>query len=111
MHLILFSPDIEIRQMSHRGTRARHRVIYTFLGTTGKGPRHLRQRFPGPAPALYGHLRLHPGRVFRRLAAPKESRVEEGHPMLDRVHMMLSIPPKHAVSQGVGFIKGQRQRT
>jgi putative transposase len=28
--------------------------------------------------------------------------------MLDHVHMMISIPPKYAVSQVVGFIKGVR---
>jgi putative transposase len=40
-------------------------------------------------------------------ASQKESRVEEGHLMADHVHMMLAIPPKYAVSQVVGFIKGK----
>jgi putative transposase len=56
---------------------------------------------------LYGHLRRHLGRVFRDLALQKDSRVEEGHLMADHVHMLLSIPPKYAVSQVVGFIKGK----
>jgi putative transposase len=56
---------------------------------------------------LYGELRQHLGDVFRKLALQKESRVEEGHLMLDHVHMMISIPPKYAVSQVVGFIKGK----
>ena len=56
---------------------------------------------------LYGELRQHPGDVFRKLALQKESRIEEGHLMLDHVHMMISIPPKYAVSQVVGFIKGK----
>ncbi|OGA56068.1 MAG: transposase [Betaproteobacteria bacterium RIFCSPLOWO2_12_FULL_65_14] len=56
---------------------------------------------------LYGELRGHLGEVFRRLAAQKESRVEEGHLMSDHVHMMISIPPKYAVSQVVGYIKGK----
>ena len=56
---------------------------------------------------LYGELRGHLGEVFRRLAAQKESRVEEGHLMLDHVHMMISIPPKYAVSQVIGYIKGK----
>ena len=41
------------------------------------------------------------------MASQKECRVEEGHLMPDHVHMMLSIPPKHALSQVVGFIKGK----
>ena len=56
---------------------------------------------------LYGELRPHLGEVFRKLALQKESRVEEGHLMPDHVHMMISIPPKYAVSQVVGFIKGK----
>jgi len=51
--------------------------------------------------ALYGELRVHLGEVFRKLASQKESRVEEGHLLPDHVHMLLSIPPKHSVSQVV----------
>ncbi len=56
---------------------------------------------------LYVQLRQYLGEVFRRLAEQKESRIEEGHLMSDHVHMMISIPPKYAVSQVVGFIKGK----
>ena len=56
---------------------------------------------------LYGELRQHLGDVFRKLALQKESRIEEGHLLVDHVHMMISIPPKYAVSQVVGFIKGK----
>jgi putative transposase len=56
---------------------------------------------------LYAELRQHLGAVFRTLAQHKESRIEEGHLMVDHVHMMISIPPKYAVSQVVGYIKGK----
>jgi putative transposase len=56
---------------------------------------------------LYAQLREHLGEVFRKLAAQKGSRIEEGHLMADHVHMMISIPPKYAVSQVVGYIKGK----
>ena len=56
---------------------------------------------------LYGQLRQHLGELFRRLAMQKESRIEEGHLMSDHVHMMIAIPPKYAVSQVVGYIKGK----
>jgi putative transposase len=61
----------------------------------------------GRRKALYSQLREHLGEVFRGLAKQKESRIEEGHLMPDHVHMMISIPPKYAVSQVVGFIKGK----
>jgi putative transposase len=62
---------------------------------------------PPQNPGRFRQLRQHLGEVFRKLASQKESRVEEGHLMSDHVHMMLAIPPKYAVSQVVGFIKGK----
>jgi putative transposase len=56
---------------------------------------------------LYERLRQHLGEVFHRLAQQKESKIEEGHMMPDHVHMMISVPPKYAVSQVIGFIKGK----
>ena len=47
------------------------------------------------------------GGVFHELARQKDSRIEEGHLMPDHVHMLISIPPKHKVSEVVGFIKGK----
>jgi Transposase IS200 like len=32
---------------------------------------------------------------------------EEGHLQPDHVHMLLSIPPKYAVAQVVGYLKGK----
>ena len=56
---------------------------------------------------LYAELRRHLGEVFRSLAEQKESRIEEGHLLADHVHMLMSIPPKYAVSQVIGFMKGK----
>ena len=56
---------------------------------------------------LYLQLRQHLGEVFHELALRKESKIEEGHLMVGHVHMMISIPPKYAVSQVVGYIKGK----
>ena len=56
---------------------------------------------------LYLQLRKYLGELFRHLAHQKESVIEEGHLMPDHVHMMISIPPKYAVSQVVGYIKGK----
>ena len=61
----------------------------------------------GRRKVLYGQLRKELGAVFRELALHKESRIEEGHLMADHVHMMIAIPPKYAVSNVVGYIKGK----
>ncbi len=52
-------------------------------------------------------LRKELGPVFKELARRKECDGQEGHRMPDHVHMLLSIPPKYAVSQVVGYIKGK----
>lgn len=56
---------------------------------------------------LYKELLPHLGEVFRKLAQRKESRIEEGHLMPDPVPMLIAIPPKHAVSEVVEYIKGK----
>ena len=56
---------------------------------------------------LYGRLRKNLGEVLRELARQKESMVLEGHLQPDHVHMLISIPPKYAVSQVVGYMKGK----
>ena len=56
---------------------------------------------------LFGQIRRELGEVFHRLARQKESLIEEGHVMPDHVHMMISIPPKYAVAQVVGYLKGK----
>ena len=61
----------------------------------------------GRRQVLYGRLRQHLGAVLRELARQKECTVEEGHLLPDHVHMLLSIPPKYAVAQVVGFVKGK----
>jgi putative transposase len=56
---------------------------------------------------LYGELRRHLGTVFKTLTEQKECRIEEGHLMVDHVHMMIAIPPKYSVAQVIGYIKGK----
>jgi putative transposase len=56
---------------------------------------------------LYGNVRKHLGATFRELARQRESLVLEGHLCPDHVHISISIPPKYAVAQVVGYIKGK----
>ncbi len=56
---------------------------------------------------LFGQTRRDLSDIFHNLARQKESLIEEGHLKRDHVHMMISIPPKYAVSQVVGYIKGK----
>ena len=56
---------------------------------------------------LYGEMRRELGAVLRDLARRRESEVMEGGLAVDHVHMLISIPPKYAVAQVVGYIKGK----
>ena len=82
----------ETQRLSHTKWECKYHVVFI--------PK-LRRR------TLYEQLRQHLGEVLRKLAAQKESRIEEGHLMSDHVHMMIAIPPKYAVSQVIGYIKGK----
>lgn len=82
----------DYQKLQHTEWECKYHVVFI--------PKYRRKR-------LYGSLRRHLGEVFRRLARQKESEIEEGHLMPDHVHMLISIPPKYAVSQVVGYIKGK----
>ena len=80
------------RSLNHTKWECKYHVVFI--------PKYRKRR-------IYGGIRRYLGRVLRRLAEQRESRVEEGHLMPDHVHMMISIPPKYSVSQVIGYIKGK----
>ena len=81
-----------IESLSHTRWECKYHIVFI--------PKYRRK-------AIFGQIRKELGDVFRRLARQKESVIEEGHLMPDHVHMMISIPPKYAVSQVVGYLKGK----
>ena len=56
---------------------------------------------------LFGQLRRHLGEVLHELARQRESRILEGHLLPNHVHMLISIPPKYAISHVIGYLKGK----
>ncbi len=82
----------EFESLSHTKWECKYHVVFI--------PKYRRK-------VLYGELKKYLGPVFRQLAEQRESRIEEGHLMPDHVHMLLSIPPKYAVSQVIGYMKGK----
>ena len=61
----------------------------------------------GRKKAIFGAIRKHLGEMLQELARQKECQIVEGHLMPDYVHICISIPPKHAVSYVVGYIKAK----
>ena len=56
---------------------------------------------------LYGKVRKFLGSVFHELASQRRSEILEGHMVQDHVHRLIRIPPKYAVAEVVGYIKGK----
>jgi putative transposase len=56
---------------------------------------------------LYGRLRKHLGTLLKDLARQQGCEILEGHLKPDHIHILISIPPKLAVSHVMGFIKGK----
>ena len=56
---------------------------------------------------LYGKIRTFLGPKFHELASQRGSQILEGHMVQDHVHMLIRVPPKYAVSEVIGYIKGK----
>ena len=56
---------------------------------------------------IYGRVRVFLGEVFQELSSRKGCKIEEGYFMKGHFHMCLSVPPKYAVSNVVGYMKGK----
>ena len=56
---------------------------------------------------LYGKLGQKVKDLIRKICEWKGAEIIEGHVSMDHVHLVLSIPPKYAVSEVIGTIKGR----
>ena len=56
---------------------------------------------------LFGETREYLKRTFHELARQRECEIIAGHIAIDHVHMCISIPPKYAVSEIIGYLKGK----
>jgi putative transposase len=82
----------EYQSLSHTRWDCKYHVVFI--------PKRRRQK-------IFGALRKELVTIFHELASHKESRIVEGHLMPDHIHMCVSIPPKYAVSNVVGYMKGK----
>ena len=82
----------EYQSLSHTRWDCKYHVVYI--------PKRRKKK-------VFGAVRRHLGGIFHELALHKESKIVEGHLMPDHIHMCISIPPKYAVSNVVGYMKGK----
>ena len=83
---------MESNSLSHTRWKCQYHIVWI--------PKYRRK-------AMFGNIRKHLIEIIRELAKQKESHIEAGHIGIDHVHIYISIPPKYAVAQVVGFIKGK----
>ena len=56
---------------------------------------------------IYGKYKVEIGKILRQLCEYKGVEIHEAEACKDHIHMLVSIPPKHSVSQIMGYIKGK----
>ena len=57
--------------------------------------------------AIYGQIKKDIGQILRTLCDQKGVEIIEAQACPDHIHMLISIPPKHSVSQIMGYLKGK----
>lgn len=79
-------------ELSHSKWVCKYHIVFT--------PKYRRK-------IIYNQYREDLIEIFKRLCSYKGVEIIEGHMMPDHVHMLLSIPPKIAISTFVGYLKGK----
>lgn len=78
--------------LSHTKWTCKYHIVFT--------PKYRRK-------AIYNQYRKDLGEILRLLCKYKGVEIIEGHLMPDHVHMLVEIPPKYAISNFVGYLKGK----
>jgi putative transposase len=82
----------EFESLSHSRWNCKYHVVFVPKGRKKE---------------LFGKIRRFLGSIFHEWALEKRCKILEGHMLNDHVHMMIKIPPKHAVSSVRGYMKGK----
>ena len=56
---------------------------------------------------FYGEKKIEIGKILRQLCEWKGVEIHEAEVCPDHIHMLVSIPPKVAVSSFMGYLKGK----
>ena len=80
--------------LSHTKWLCKYHIVFT--------PKYRRK-------AIYGQYNESIGKILRQLCNYKGVEIIEGHLMPDHIHMLVSIPPKHSVSQFMGVSERKEQ--
>lgn len=82
----------DTHSLAHTKWNCKYHVVFA--------PKYRRQVF-------YGSKRTEIGAILRELCRWKGINIIEAEVCPDHIHMLIEIPPKHAVSSIMGFLKGK----
>ena len=82
----------KINSLAHTKWMCKYHIVFT--------PKYRRK-------IIYAQYRESLIEIFQRLCKYKGVEIIEGHMMLDHVHLLVSIPPRIAVSDFMGYLKGK----
>ena len=82
----------DLNTLSHTTWRCNYHVVFA--------PKFRRM-------VIYGKIKQDIGKILRKLCARKGVTIIEATACPDHIHMLLSIPPKYAVSDFIGYLKGK----
>jgi len=78
--------------LSHTTWECKYHIVFA--------PKYRRQ-------AIYGKIKEDIGKILRELCDRKDIEIIEAELCKDHVHMLIRIPPKHSVSDIMGYLKGK----
>jgi len=82
----------DIQSLSHSKWRCQYHIVFA--------PKYRRQ-------VVYGKIKTDIGQILRKLCEQKGVEIMEATACPDRIHMLVSIPPKLSVAQFMGYLKGK----
>ena len=82
----------DIKSLSHTTYRCQYHIVFA--------PKYRRQ-------AIYGKIKEEIGKILRKLCERKGIKIIEATACKDHIHMLVEIPPKYAISDTLGYLKGK----
>lgn len=83
---------MDVSSLSHTKWRCKYHIVFA--------PKYRRQ-------IIYGKIKSDIGKILRDLCVRKKVEIIEASACIDHIHMLVSIPPKIAISDFVGYLKGK----
>ena len=82
----------DIKSLTHTTYRCQYHIVFA--------PKYRRQ-------VIYGKVKIEIGKILRKLCERKGITIIEANACKDHIHMLVEIPPKYAIADIMGYLKGK----